>query len=215
MLCKALAILACLSSAAFAESPTETIPLKDIWAWDMPGTKNVRDLEPEVFGPDLSSQPIDVQQKRNRGSLVLQIHEHLSTLDDAGFAVAGNARDALKDIYSVLIEQKKTAASFSPSSDITLFFFSHMCAAYVRVDHVERKRNTIEIFYRYVPHSGKELTWHFALIPVGQLPPGNYQVTMTQLPVDMSLMHETTSEVDKKIGNKFVCKPFSFSISDH
>ncbi len=90
-----------------------------------------------------------------------------------------------------------------------------MCAAYVRVDHVERKGNAIEIFYRYVPHSGKELTWHFALIPVGQLAPGNYQVKITQLPVDMSLIHQTTGEVDYKTGDKFVCKPFSFSVTEH
>ncbi len=85
-----IAILASLISAAFADtSAIQTIPATEIWGWDMPGTKNVRDLEPEVFGSDVSKLSLDVQQKRNRESLILQIHEHLSTPDDAGFCRGG------------------------------------------------------------------------------------------------------------------------------
>ena len=37
-----------------AQAARKEIPLKDIWAYEMPGTKDVRELEPDKFGPSIA-----------------------------------------------------------------------------------------------------------------------------------------------------------------
>ncbi len=61
-----LTVLACLSLAAFADPPSETvtIPLEDIWAWHMPATKDIQELEPSVFGKLARRKEISVCQSR-------------------------------------------------------------------------------------------------------------------------------------------------------
>jgi hypothetical protein len=209
------AILACVSLATFAESPSDTvtIPSKDIWGWAMPGTKNIQDIEPEVFGPEIQTLPEKEQEKRRHDSRVLTIYHHCSTPDGKGFAVVGEGKTALNNVYAVIAEGQNPLQSFPSNEELSLFFYSTVFGAYVRVDHVERDKSSIKIFYRYVLHNDRELTWHFALIPVGKLPPGSYDVTMVQLPVDLTLMHGTYGEIDQKVGDKPICKPFSFSVT--
>jgi hypothetical protein len=205
----AAAVVFC--ATASAEQPKDkdaivSIPSKDIWGYSMMATKNVRELEPDFFSPGERKQRADK-------SLTEQIEAHCSTPNDEGFAVVGTGKEALKNIYSVVGDKEKPKTTFPSGTELSLFFYSKVYGSYVRVDHAEVQDKTVEIFYRYVPHNDRDLTWHYAIIPVGRLSPGTYNVKITQLPVDMSLMHGESDEIDTKAGDKYVCKPFSFSVS--
>jgi hypothetical protein len=92
---------------ATAETPSEppttkAIPLDQIWAFKMPGTKEIRTLEPKVDGKSLSEQELE---QYYRGSSVHQIlrvlanrpREQRDELAGSAFAVAGTGKEALKN----------------------------------------------------------------------------------------------------------------------
>jgi hypothetical protein len=41
------------SAETNAQPHKRDIPLKDIWAYQMPGTRDIRDLEPDKFGSEI------------------------------------------------------------------------------------------------------------------------------------------------------------------
>jgi hypothetical protein len=219
MLCRALAILACLSAAALANSPSDTvtIPLKDIWALDMPGTKDVRELEPDIYGDGMRNISDIERDRRINKSLVT--HVGRGAVDkvngpEAGFAVIGNGHDALKHAYSYFHDNKPPQTAFPTNDDISLIFFSYTFGPYVYLDHIERKGNTFEIYFRFVNHMTDEVTEHYAIIPVGKLPVGEYEVKIIQLPVDARLLGTKPDfrPVDLDAQRRVICKPFSFAV---
>jgi hypothetical protein len=70
-----IAFLACIELAVFADSPSDTvtIPLKDIWALNMPGTKDVRELEPDIYGDGMSNISDAERERRLNKSLVAHV----------------------------------------------------------------------------------------------------------------------------------------------
>ena len=95
-----LTLVSILFAQASGESPIEkanTIPLDKIWAYEMPGTRDVRELEPDHFGKHVADLPGEQQLKLLHGSLVQQIirsliylREEESVNAQSGFAVSGD-----------------------------------------------------------------------------------------------------------------------------
>lgn len=183
-----------------AEAP-KTIPLKDIWAHEMPGTRDVQKLEPST----------------SRSSLANQIGGSLDFTPDGqvvgrGFAVAGVDKKALSNAHAVLVKSTKPRQTFSTENDITLVFFSRMFSQYVHIQSVERSDKTINISYRFVPHETKQMTAHFALIPLGKLTAGKYQVKIASLPLEEKYVAQGIKPVDPKWEKRVICQPFSFTV---
>jgi hypothetical protein len=197
-------------SAADDAKPIE-IPLKDIWALDMPGTKEVRKLEPAGAGSG------DPQSKSFVPSLIQEIAEAIkyptAKGPEEGFAVDGSDKTALQAAHDVLTGKKKRQAALSADSETSIVFFSYIFGFYVHLESVKEYKNVIEIRYRFVPHMTREVTQHIALIPLGKLAPGTYRV---------DIIRDRTGEkpVESSAGsgqdweNKIVCKSFEFSIKD-
>ncbi len=204
MFFKTLGIAFFLCSAVAADD-TVTIPLKDIWALEMPGTKDVNELDPKqllipmVIG-QLRRIPVD------------QLPPYKPADAGEAFAVVGSGTNALKAAYRVFVDKKKPPQSFASNDAISIVFFAYQFGAYVHVDHVERNGTTIEIFYRFVPHLTAEVTQHFAIIPVGHLSAGDYDVKITQLPMMGGYVPPKAIPIDQDAEQKYVCKPFSFSV---
>lgn len=206
-------IVALLATSAHADE----IPLKDIWASDMPGTTDVRDLEPVNHGPKAKDLPVEERQRRNLNSKVQKIERHLRNLDKPigqGFAVPSTAEKSLEQAFEVLVENAKPKDAFSTKDDISIVFFTVPVSRYVYIKGVERNGNTIHIQLDIVLHTTKELTNHFALIPIGKLPAGNYQVELEILPLAKEYAGLNVRQVDQKWMDSHVCKEFSFSVTD-
>ncbi len=70
--------IALLFAAHASAADPVAIQLKDIWAYEMPGTKDVRDLDPDSYGRVEGASTIQERADRFKNSLVQEI---LQTLD--------------------------------------------------------------------------------------------------------------------------------------
>jgi hypothetical protein len=175
------------------------IPLADIWGFRMPGTHELRKTEDAEIA-----------------QLVQAIQRALPTVGAKtiqaapGCAVLGTGKEALRAARAVIAEGKKPGETFPAGSDISLVFFSYKFGSYVHFKRVTQRDRDITIEYTIVPHACKEMTCHFALIPLLNCAEGVYRVKVEQLPVD-SNSEIGLKRVDDDMSRKVVCGSFSFT----
>ena len=183
------------------------VPLDQIWANDMPGTRNVRAIESQ-------KQPGQVW-KLEQSPLYVQIFRSLHQFPKEGekvgpaFVVEGTGKVALSNAHAIFTKQAAPESSFPPDTDLTLVFYSFIFGRYVWIESVEQAENLITVNYRFVSHMTAESTTHFALIPLGKLPNGKFRVEIKQLP-PKSVHGQTVSLVSDP--SRFVCDSFSFRV---
>ena len=205
-----------LAAAPSGRADAEPIPLEQIWAHGMPGTRDVRELEPKRDTSKLSRSEL------LKGSLVLQIVQSLSSREwpkqgeQAGpaFAVEGVGREALANAQIFLANRGKviegpSARWFPADTDLSLVFYSYSCTRYVRIVSVDQNDNQVIVKYRFVSHLSANMTTHFALIPLGKLQPGAVRVTIEQMPPVNEFGMEDTP---LRNSRKYVCESTSFGI---
>jgi hypothetical protein len=192
------------ADASGKQEETVEIPLDQIWAYAMPGTRDIRSLQADRLPP------------RSDGKLVAEIRRSLSRLlpdgkeAKAGFAVVGAGLEALRQAHKVLVDKEEAAGVLSSYNTISLVFFANQSNFYVHIQEVERKHKQIEIHYRFVQHETMEVTEHVALIPLGKLPSGQYHVEMIQAPMAQESFH--LQSLSDKVASRIICRPFSFSV---
>jgi len=202
-----VAIAVLWSATATADPPNEqanaeavTIPLDLIWAYGMPGTRDIRSLDADKpLGIRVGGPPsfISCQGRKIAGP---------------GFAVLGTGMEALLATQAELPEGQKPRDSFPFGSELSVVFFSHGFGYYVHVHRVERQGNVITVRYRFVPHRTLNLSSHFALIPVNELQPGKVQVNIVRSPMEQKYVDGGFKSVSSDDERRVVCKSFSFSI---
>ena len=198
------------------------IPLNCIWAYNMPGTRDVRELEPAKFGAKVAKLSSAQRLRLDRESLTSQILASLPHLPSykherpkAGFAVQGKRESALHMANGVLAAKHRSFHSFPPGSDITVVFFGHSSGVYVHLRRVELREHTLRIVYQFVEHPNNMLTTHFALIPLGKLPPGIVTVEMLQSPDEQAdNAHEKPVWLASEAAHRIVCDSFTFAINE-
>jgi hypothetical protein len=203
----ALAMLS--ASLAVAEEKPVEIPLKEVWAEAMPGTRNVRELQRV---PETNSN-----EELYRRSLVEQFKRPLRKglppdRADKGFAVPGNGLEALKRATDVITQKSERPKSLSKDDFATVVFFSHSAGSYVRLDSVERSGPIITIKWHFLTHATLDMSAHFALIPLGKLSPGKYEVKIVELPLKTGDRVVGYQPFDPKLVQRIVCQPFSFTV---
>ncbi len=201
MLCGRIGIVLILScSLGFAEDTVE-IPLNQIWADSMPGTKNVYELEGTP-----SDYPLMTEIRKEHG--------FKTQLAKAGaaFVVEGTGLEALKNAH-VIIARKQTRPTFVPQdSEVSVIFFSLAFGNYVHLNKIEKNQNIIKIRYEFVPHSQKHLTRHFAIIPLGKLPKGRYEVDIAAEPFAQRFRDQGMAEIPDNRKLSRVSSSFKFSV---
>jgi hypothetical protein len=187
----ALFIYSALFTQASGDTPSDkakTIPLEKIWAYEMPGTKDVRHLEHKVGVHDPGFREFWEH------SLVRQIVSFLSSSTPeegkkAGpaFVVVGIGKDALKAAHEVLMDKKKNKTRPSQplpkDKELSLVFYHYVTGWHPRINSVEQSLNTIVVKYQFVtPPEPSFGAARFAIIPIGKLPPGVVRVKFEQVP---------------------------------
>ena len=193
-----VALLAALTTCAgHAQEKSVEIPLENIWAFDMPGTRDIAGIPlPEM---DEKRRPgLDHESYRNqRANYIELMRQHLTAKPSSvrslpGFVIPHRVDlHTLQQASSRLQVSKKLGMSYPlgqiPASeypvseeDMTLVFFSHPAAYHVLLTEVVRNGNEVIVRYRFRPHFSVESTVHFAFIPLGKLPAGKYQVKFEQ-----------------------------------
>jgi hypothetical protein len=218
-----------LANVAFAavDSPGDAIPLDTIWAHSIPGTLNVNDLDNkadlQLMEKEAASIPREkrdqwLQDELVRRSDVAKILNKLRTLPrrrdkvGPGFVVVGSGKTALKNAQQVFASRDAgkpadTRNVFPPNTELSLVWYTPSCGTGMQLNSVERSGKAISINYRLVAHNNAIMASHFALIPLGSLPEGEYQVRIEQV----GIVDERNRSV-KRLANCAVCRPFSFSV---
>jgi hypothetical protein len=183
------------------------IPLDRIWALDMPGTQK---LSTAVTAAGEYATP--------GGKLLEDIVRKALTFKKEGeqakpgFAVVGTGVETLTQAHAALVNGEEIPQTFPSDNEFVIVFFSHSFGWYVHLEEVVRYGTTIMIRYHFVPHRTKESTSHLALIPLGNLPPGQYNVKVVQLPMEQEFLDWGLKPLDKDWEARVVCRPFQFVI---
>ena len=192
-----------LIAAATADSVPEQprpkeIPLDRIWAYNMPGTRNIRDLDTKL---DLKRLELDLKDKSPnerdrllkaemiRHSDVLKILQQLKrTPKPVGpvFMVEGTGKTALQNALKKFSERRKAGGevpiALPANTELPLVWFSQQCGHFIRLVDVERSSETITVKYRYVVHQKAMMSPNLAIIPLGKFTKGTYYVKLEQAP---------------------------------
>ncbi len=199
-----------LVSAAAAETRNKdpqavTIPLDQIWAYNMPGTREIKESAKEA--DTMLLEPI-FESWHTRA-------DRLKYKDVArpGFAVPGSGVAALRAAHAVFVEGAMPRKNFSPDKEITIVFFSELAGGRFQIRQIERKFDHIEIRYQLEPGIVQSGRINLALIPLGKLPIGEYHVEMRQLPREQKFIEWGIKPLDLEWSRRFLCKPFSFTVT--
>jgi hypothetical protein len=182
------------------EPAAESVPLDQIWAHGMPGTRDIQELE---------------EKPEDENSLMATIGRALQARHDRkvgkSFAVEGTGLGALKAAYAVITGQRPVAKSLA-SGEVSIAFFTHYSPYYVHLAKVTRNGESVRIEYELIPHLTKEITLHFALIPLGKLPSGNYKVDVVAKPTAEKLIAGGFKEVSEEKKARIVSSSFKFHV---
>lgn len=195
-------LIAILIGTAHAEE----IPLKEVWAYKMPGTREMTDAMREDG------------YVSEEGPLLLEIRRQLKRDPDKrtavpAFVVEGTGMGAMKAAHDIFTTDVSPKDSLPEGSDVAAVFFSYEFGSYVQIERVVREGNEIRIVYRFVPHESMETTQHFAIIPLGKLHAGAYNVVVEQAPIDRKFSEQGFQPIPAKQAKGIVSRSFKFEVS--
>jgi len=183
-----------------SDTSTIVIPLAEVWALGMPKTKDIHKLDTKKlkvpFGT-LQTGPLDMLERLEKKRA------------EPGFVVNGLGQVALEEAHRKLPDGKKPETKFAGGSELSLVFFSHGLGRFCHIQEVKRTNGTIHVAYQLVPHGTENGSSHIALIPLGKLPVGEYQVKIHQIPLDKKSGIPPLVGIDTTLS---ICQPFSFSV---
>ena len=211
-----LLVVGALADTPKSESETVSIPLDQIWAYRMPGTRDILKLESGAIGKRLWDAIVttllaDVSPEWPREGQIAR----------PGFAVVGAGLAALRGTDAVMVKREKPRDVFAADEEISLVYFSYQCEYLIELRKVERRDNEIQIQYRFVAPIDKILPAHLALIPLGKSPPGKYHVKVVQDAMGRHLLDGRYASLDPDprlarmqddAGRRFVSRSFLFNV---
>jgi len=170
------------TSVAAGANPI-AIPLDQIWAWDMPGTKDVRQLEGQGKFKGMGFTD------RVQNSLATNTHwrlNHVFVLKGnkrvriAGSAFVVDAVDlaALKKANAIFAKEQEPRDSFKASRALTLVFYASGSSRSVRIKEVLKGKNEIVVKYHFHVHGHRTTSKYYALVPLGNDLSGRIKVTI-------------------------------------
>jgi hypothetical protein len=227
----------CAGRLPAQESPEVEIPLESVWALDMPGTRDVFGIDLMNFAernsPGWGFEEFRSERESSIGSIRTSLASWPAGKEALPGFVVGRKTDygALRSVGMALSRGLKASYpramlareiterlfgtySFPSGSESTLVFFTHPSSYYVRLDRVTRRGNTFTVHYKAEPHYTAESTVHFALIPMGQLPAGEYQVRYEQVAMERKYLDRGFIPFSPQQQARLICRNFNFVVWD-
>lgn len=218
-----ITLLAGVSAKGAETEESVEIPLEDIWALDMPGTRDIAGIElPETPNPQFPGWGF-ADFKTFREKTIDNLRTALAEKSPAAKAQAGFVFPTASGVSALTMLNRIAEAVASRNSafrgnklpsdrEAYVVFYSHPASYYVRLINVKRKGSRIDLEYAFEPHFTVESTSHLALIPLGRLPSGEYEVRIWQRPMDDKYAKAGFVRVTDPQSRRLVCQPFSFDV---
>jgi hypothetical protein len=215
------------NAAESTKSPENAlhIPLDQIWAYDMPGTKDVRELEPDLVGAQTKSLPEKEQQRRANYSILEDLAKSLRFLPDKrpidqkpGFGVAGTGIEALRAARDVIVGDKQAPQAFPSGTDVSAVVFSYPSEYGITFDSVTKTTNRkfykglgrgLEVRYHLTPNPSADLVEHLAIIPFGNVLPRFTMIRFLPDRAESSPDSRGLAKVDNNYASGILGRSFS------
>ncbi len=208
-----LALIYCCS-ISYAEEAVE-IPQGEIWALDMPGTKDIRELEPnrDAFKGMSAAERIENSLIENtRRLLNINNRPSYGSVAGRGAVVAASDLEALKLANAILANKQPRTEFFDSSEELTLVFFAYESGKCVRLKRVYRTDKEVVVEYRFETKTFPNSSSQIALIPLEKLPPGNRYVSIKRLDEDAT--NAELRQHRQAVGRQVVCDSFTFEVRE-
>lgn len=150
------------------------IPLSNVWAWKMPGTKPLHPTE---------DKPENDSRSRAR-----RLHERLIAISGDGtmpsaFAVRGSGMVAVEDALDILSDRRMPRGYFKTEDEVSIIFYAEGRSHHVHLEGIERKGLKVLVQYKLVRHlDDSQTSFNYAVIPLGKLPEGSVEVEILEMP---------------------------------
>jgi len=186
-----------------ADPNDRIIPLKEIWALQMPGTRPM----------NVTMRGSSSDYESPEGTLVDQIRAELAydptkwPVAGQAFVVGGSGMEALREAHAVIVQGGARRKSFCPDEEVTIVLFSRSFNYYVHLVGAEQRNNVIQLLYKLMPHETKEMTSHLALIPLSKLASGDFRVE-----IKPQIVQDTFGLDWAKWIRQIVCESFVFKV---
>jgi hypothetical protein len=161
------------AAAPIEQTEAKEIPLDQISAWNIPGTKDVGTLDAVKFG-GVTKHP--VIQDISGGLGFLPKEKKAAPV----FVVEGEGKTALVNASAVFKKAKPRSETLRADTELSLVFYSHGCSSQVELVSVEKSASLISVKYRFLVHGLPAKRIYFALIPIGKFAPGTVEVKIEQ-----------------------------------
>jgi hypothetical protein len=207
-----LAPVASLVSAAEAPE-TVTVPLDTVWAHEMPGTRDIHLLQQEF---DKRFPPMGKGDQSLVEFIGRAIESRRGGPVGEALAVQGEGIDALININNAFINhdiKPRGVKGIVGKDGVSLFFFTAYSPRYVHLKEITRSGALITVKYALIPHHTLNRTMHLALVPLGELPKGEYRVEVSQTPMTEDQSKQGFKDVDDQWGERHVSSSFTFHVN--
>jgi len=205
------------------KAETVVIPLDQIWARSIPGTQDIKTLEPDHFRPAEGLLAGQKQAKHFFNSLSHQIYKAIDRRAETkkpigpGFAVAGSGREALKAAKEIMEQDQIPPQIFPAGTEISLFFFTRGLGMRFKLKEVRQSNETVTIGFQFGSYSTSDpvemmSAYRFALIPLGKPVSGDLAVNMIEQPPKNKFENIDLPISYKQRAKKGICKSFTFTI---
>ncbi|MGL4514844.1 MAG: hypothetical protein ACRCT8_17285 [Lacipirellulaceae bacterium] len=214
---KAVALVMVLAAAGTvsATEPIEaiSIPLETVWAHDMPGTRDIHELQKEF---DKRYPPMGNEQESLLAIVARGIERRRGSPVGEAMAVQGSGLDALVNVFRVFtkqVDKSRGAKGLAGDDGVSLFFFTAYSPRYVHLKEITRSGSNVAVKYDLIPHLTKDLSMHLALVPLGDLPAGQYRVEVSAKPLTEDAVGAGFTDVDDQWKDRHVSSSFAFRVN--
>jgi hypothetical protein len=141
-----------------APCAAEEIPLSEVWSNGMSGTNDIRDLP--NYAQSGGNQDVSLEGQLRK---LLSGSTNKRQGTPKVFLTHGDTAEAIKNAIAYL-SGKESKPPAAPS--FAVFYSYEMGGYYVHLQRASVSDKVLTLEYAFVPHETREVTWHFALIPL-------------------------------------------------
>jgi hypothetical protein len=161
------------------------IPLRKVWALDMPGTRQMSRTQrgdPPSYESSEGGLVAEIVRALNYPNrLNPKLREKFMSFGTGSLVIAGRDMEALRGAHAVLVEGEEPRTFFRQDELLSVLFFTLPTGDFVHLSKAEQSGETVRIFYRLVPHKSKQTSVHVALVPITNPGSGHVQIKIKQL----------------------------------